>query len=211
MAFSWDRTGFPLLEVVGVPGVAAAHLLPVMKVQFERFLAEPNALGDAWYEAVLAGNPRVSYRKWTEDNREQLLLTGVLAEEAVEFAKWLGEGFDLPKVEEWRSIYRWLERRPFSDSELAMLRSHREGNVAGPIVDGLAHQLRAESWCDLSMMKGGVVEWVRKGRTYVGLGSPRCEFKPNLWNPLIPEGELVPIPQGRRIRFFGFRLIRRAQ
>ena len=40
MQFSYDRIGFPLIVVPDV-GIEM-HLLPVTKVQFERFIAEPN-------------------------------------------------------------------------------------------------------------------------------------------------------------------------
>ena len=102
MRFSCDRTGFPLITVP--EAMVAMHLLPVTKVQFERFLAEPNTYGDAWYEEVLTLNPRISYRQCTAENRERLFLTGIVPEEALAFARWMGDGFDLPTVAEWRAL-----------------------------------------------------------------------------------------------------------
>src|SRR5437773_9846541 len=68
MQWSCDRTGFPVLELPDL-GIAA-HLFPVAKVQFERFLAEPvmelakspepARYGDVWYEQLLEVSPRVS-------------------------------------------------------------------------------------------------------------------------------------------------------
>lgn len=118
MQWSCDRTGFPL---VAIPGLGMeVHLLPVTKVQFERFLAEPDAFGDTWYEEALALNPRVPSRQFTAKNRERLFLTGILPEEALAFAKWLGAGFDLPTVTEWREIHKAFA------AELAPLRSLSE-------------------------------------------------------------------------------------
>ena len=106
MLFSCDRTGFPL---IAVPEVAAhVQLLPVTKAQFECFIVEPNPFGDAWYEEVLQLNPRVTYRRYGADERARLFLTGILPEEALLFARWVGEGFDLPTVDEWRAIYAAL-------------------------------------------------------------------------------------------------------
>ena len=85
MQFSCDRTGFPLIAVPSV-GVEV-QLLPVTKIQFECFLAEPNDFGDAWYEEVLTFNPRISYRQFMADTRERLFITGILPEEALAFAR----------------------------------------------------------------------------------------------------------------------------
>jgi hypothetical protein len=41
----------------------------------------------------------------------------------------------------------------------------------------------------------------------VGLGSPRTEFQPNLWDPLTKE--VKPIDPNERLPYFGFRLVRR--
>jgi hypothetical protein len=58
-------------------------------------------------------------------------------------------------------------------------------------------------------MKRGLVEWVRQGRTWVGLGNPRPEFQANLWDPLVNEVE--PIQLKARVPYFGFRLVRRGE
>ncbi len=80
-------------------------MLPVTKIQFERFLAESHNLGDDSYKEALRLNPSVSHQQFTPDNREQLFVTGILPQEALNFARWMGNEFDLPTVEEWRFIY----------------------------------------------------------------------------------------------------------
>jgi hypothetical protein len=199
MQFSCDRTGFPL---VAVPALALeVQVLPVTKVQFERFIAEPNAFGDVWYEEVLALNPRVSSRRFTVESRERLFLTGILPEEALAFAKWMGEGFDLPTVAEWRAIYAALAAEAAPLRHLIGLLSERGTILACDLLSrvGTAHP---PSLLDLSFMQGGVVEWVRQGNTWTGLGAPRPEFHPNLWNPQIDE--VRPLRAGARVPFFWF-------
>jgi formylglycine-generating enzyme required for sulfatase activity len=208
MQFSCDRTGFPL---VALPALALeVQVLPVTKVQFERFIAEPNAFGDIWYEEILTLNPRVSSRRFTIENRERLFLTGILPEEALAFAKWLGEGFDLPTVAEWRAIYKALAADLALQRHLAELLSH----PVAPLARDLLRQIQEEvggahptSLLDLSLLSGGVVEWVRQGNAWVGLGAPRPEFHPNLWNPQVDE--VRPLRVGVRVPYFGFRLVRR--
>lgn len=201
MQFSCDRTGFPL---IAVPSVGLeVQLLPVTKIQFERFLAEPNDFGDMWYEEVLRFSPRVSLRQFVSDNRERLFITGLLPEEALAFARWMGDGLDVPTVDQWRAIYTALkkQRPPVPHSLLPSL--------AGParvVLEKLKSQLQADSLWDLSLMHNGVIEWARQRNTWVGLGAPRLEFHRNLFNPL--SDEVRPIRAGGRLPYFGLRLVR---
>lgn len=204
MQFSCDRTGFPLIAIPAAR--VAVHLLPVTKVQFEYFLAEPNPYGDTWYEEVLALNPRIAYCHCTAETQEQLFLTGILPEETLAFARWMGEGFDLPTVAEWRSIYTTLAAQAsLSRHGLSRL----ETEPVRVILQQLLTQRPCHSLLDLSVMCGGVVEWVRQSNTWLGLGAPRPEFHANLWDPLVDE--VKPVRWGERVRFFGFRLVQRVK
>ncbi len=116
MSSSCDRAGFPLVHVPD-RGVFI-HLLPVTKLQFECFLAEPKGFDDPWYEEVLAANPRASVRGWDDEAREQLFLTGVTPEEASAFARWLGPEWSLPSLDLWRHVYRALARTAFRPGHL---------------------------------------------------------------------------------------------
>jgi len=203
MRLSCDRTGFPLLEWTEAELEVA--LLPVTKAQFERFLAEPNEFDNAWYEQVLAVNPRVSWRKFEAEERERLFLTGVLPEEALAFLRWLGDGFDLPTVEEWRSMDRWLRAAPL-DVELS--KQCPMHHSAKAIVRGLLRQLRPTVWGELALLRKGVVEWVREDRGFGGLGAPRPTFYPNTWNPQRDE-PVRPLRAEVRLPYFGFRCVRR--
>ena len=203
MRFSSDRTGFPLVTVPSA-GIEA-HLLPVTKVQFERFIAEPNGFGDSWYEEVLRLNDRISYRNVTASSREGLFMTGILPSEAQSLAAWLGDGFDLPTVDEWRALYGAFAAEPAS---ACCLPKRSETDVATFIVGQLLAQLEPRSLLDLSLMRGGIVEWVREGNSWAGLGVPRPSFHPNLFNPLTEV--VTPIHLGQRVPYFGVRFVHRA-
>lgn len=178
----------------------AMHLLPVTKLQFERFMGEAGGYGDAWYESLLTLNPRVSPRRADAASREGLLLTGVLPEEALAFAAWCGPEHDLPTVDEWRLACReWGAVPPAT-------RLTTTSPPARLLLDWWLGQ-PADSAADQGLFRGGIVEWVREGDGFVGLGAPSAEFLPNLWDPL---ADVVrPLRPEERSRALGFRLVRR--
>jgi len=205
MQYWCDQVGFPLICLPQLQ--LDVQLLPVTKVQFERFLAQLNDFGDNWYESVLAINPRTSWRRFTEHDRERLFITGILPNEARTYAQWLGEGFDLPTVQEWRVIYQAVQRDPTFSVPLPELADQliRDGNkVAGQIVRRLLDQLKGPQ---LWLMDGGLVEWARDDSTgqFVGLGSPRHAFYPNAWNPIADT--VRPLAAGQRLYYFGMRVV----
>jgi hypothetical protein len=193
--FTFDKTGFPLLLI---PDLAIeVHLLPVSKAQFDSFIVEQ--LGGRWAGASEAAA--------STGEREDLFMTGVLPDEALAFAHWLGEGFDLPSLDEWRAIYRALERQPLVLGQPALQLA------AGPaklILGQIMQQVQSGSLVDLSLMRGGILEWVRHGEgNWLGRGQPRHAFLPNLFNPLSERDDQIRPVQLKRSRYFGFRLIRR--
>ena len=201
MQFSCDRTGFPLLRFPSLH--MEVHLFPVAKSQFERFLAEPTGFGDGWYDSLLEVNPRIPHHRLADDNRERMLLTGIHPEEALAFAHWLGNGFDLPTLAEWRTLYITFEQSRYQIAPALMSIADR---ISAP-AKALIRKLPRRSLLDYSLMTGGLVEWVRDGAEWVGLGSPRPEFFPNLWRPLTDVWR--PIRPGDRVQYVGFRLVRR--
>ncbi len=204
MLITADRTGFPMIAVEEA-GVEV-HLLPITKHQFHDFVVAPTLVNEDRYQEMVAVNPAITPEDFTLENREQLFVTGVLPEEAIAFGRWLGEGFDIPTVREWREIMAALRRVPPPRHNLVT------DLVEGPaqmILDKLAGQLHIRSMLDYSLMRGGLVEWVRREKDLVGLGIPRPEFHPNLWDPLV--NEIKPIDLNERVHYFGFRLIRRGE
>jgi hypothetical protein len=79
--------------------------------------------------------------------------------------------------------------------------------LVGGLLFGLLAQLPARSLLDLSLMRDGMVEWVREGEAWAGLGTPRPEFKAHLWDPL--QDVVRPVRAGERVGYFGFRLVHR--
>jgi hypothetical protein len=155
---------------------------------------------------MLALNGVTSPHHFPSEERERLFVTGILPEEALAFARWLGEGFDLPTAREWREVYAALRRVP--PPRQTSLLDVVEG-VSKAILERLSKQLDIRSLRDYSLMEGGLVEWVRQEKSLLGLGVPRPEFHANLWDPLV--NEIKPIRLDQRIPYFGFRLVRRGE
>jgi hypothetical protein len=204
MLLTFDRTNFPLLaiEEVGVE----IQLLPVTKQQFEQFLAESGAVEPAHYQEMLALQPIPPLDDPSLDQRERLFVTGILPNETKAYSRWLGEGFDLPTVKEWRAVYRVLKRTSLPRHHLA---TELGDSPAAPILARLIQQLPSHLLLDICLMRGGLVEWVKQGRSWLGLGEPRPHFHPNLWDPLTHE--IKPLRPQERLPYFGFRLIRRGE
>lgn len=195
----FDRTGFPYVELKD-PALAVS-LLPLTKFQFEVYLADLTPQGDRWYEELLTLNPRVSPQRFTPEQRERLFLTGLLPAEAEAYAAWLGDGYRLPTVAEWRAIYQRFESTAFAP----FATSPTPDGKATALLRRLEAQARPQTLLDFSLMRGGVVEWVRDGNTWTGLGEPRFSFEPILWNPL--KETVPPVRLNQRVAFFGARLV----
>jgi hypothetical protein len=210
MQWSCDRTGFPVLELAELG--LAVQLLPVSKLQFERFLAEPVAdgglFGDAWYESLLAVSPRVSLRDATREKYEHQFLSGVFPAEAERFARWLGSGYDLPRVDTWRRVDELLGMQLLDEAEVEAMKNDNRLSRPAKNLMGWWQSLRQPlTWGELGLFQDGLLEWVRiSPRQCGGLGRPRQEFQRILINPQ-RDDPVKPIQQ-QRLRYFGFRLVR---
>ena len=202
MLISSDKTNHPLLVMEGMG--LEVQLLPVTKTQFRQFVRETADVSETDYQALLALNPPVSVEDVMPENREHLFIRGILPQEALAFAQWLGQGFALPTVTEWRQIYRSLRVQPLP---LYNLTAEVIIGPAGDIVTALTEQENIDTMLALSLMSQGLVEWVKKEQAWVGLGQPRPSFHHNLWYPL--SDTVVPTQPEERLPYFGFRLVRR--
>jgi hypothetical protein len=182
------------------------QLLPVTKLQFEQFISETNIVSQTHYQEMLALNPVTSPHHFISEERERLFVTGILPDEALAFARWMGDGFDLPTAREWREVYAALRRVP-PPRQNPLLEA--VDGVAKAMLERLSRQVEIRSLRDYALMEGGLVEWVRHEKRLVGLGVPRPEFHANLWDPLV--NEVKPIRLDQRIPYFGFRLVRRGE
>ncbi len=204
MLISFDKTNFPLIAIESA--AIEVHLLPITKWQFKQFMAESKAVKFKAYKKMLDLNPTISPDTFPVDERERLFITGLLPKEGRAFAQWLGQGFDFPTIKEWRAIYDTL--RVTSIPYDGALSSTISG-PAGQIVTKLSKQLDFYSMLDLSLMNGGLVEWVWQDKEMVGLGAPRPTFHPNLWDPF--SHEVKPLRSDERLPYFGLRLVRRGK
>lgn len=203
-----DGAGFPLVYVP--PIRAYVHLFPVTKLQFEHFLAEArlSGYGDSWYIELLKLNPRLSPTASNCSDYEQLLVTGLLPDEVNAYLRWHGRGFKLLTVEQWRETFQWLEKQSFS-----VLPAELDVDLA-PLARRLWEDLLVErcpnNLLDFSLMRGGVIEWVRESAgASLGMGQPRESFRPGFHDAL-RDAPFTPPSLVRRSKFFGFRLMRNA-
>jgi hypothetical protein len=206
-AYRWrvDPTGYPLVFVE--PLDAYVQLFPITKPQFEKFLASgrQREFGDEWYEGVLALNPRASYRGPDVQARELLFMTGVTPDEALAFGRWMGRDYALLTAEEWRACYEWFGGRgaPSAPPELSARLSQDARAVWDVVAGQWLEPDRPSSLRELSLMTGGVLEWVaeRTGQ-YCGLGEPAAsKLQRKAADPVRPTGA-----GPRRLRNLGFRL-----
>jgi len=211
MSLIYDKTGFPLVEVeinVETKKKLFVHVLPVTKIQFEKFMSDSNIpdFNDEVYEGLLKLNPRVSYRKFTKENYWNLFVTGVFPEEAVKFAEYLGDDYRIPSVEEWCEIYKYSEQN-FRGVKLDKLCLEEKTNLqkkSGMILKGLK-KCAGDDLFNISIIENGILEWAKERGKYVGKGMPNAKFWPNTLNPLID----IVRPAGKeRLHCVGFRLVK---
>lgn len=201
--FILDPLGFPMIKL-DKKGFFI-HLLPVTRCQFERFISrtEKQGYGDSWYEVIESLNHRVSPAKINPDNYEGTFISGVTPAEALDFISLLGKNYDLPTVEEWREAYLFLRKETGSVTDFPV------SLPGGPAVKILGSVAKFPgSFFDKTFMNNCLVEWVRKGKSFAGLGSPRPQFHENAYNPEVDLWR--PFNVNNRMHFFGFRAILRA-
>lgn len=103
-SLSWslglDRLGWPTLTG---PVGKTWQLWPVTWWQFEAFVAESRGMSNSDYERVLArAEPKRPGLGVARHDDAQV--RGITAEEAREFAVWMGRGWRLPMDAEWREL-----------------------------------------------------------------------------------------------------------
>jgi hypothetical protein len=211
-----DPTGFPMIWVEAI--AAWMHWLPVSKLQFERFLqvAPDRAFDAAWYDQLLALNPRVAPARIRTENYDNALLTGILPAEAERFAAWSGEGFAIPSLEQWLLAWSALKSLP-AERGLPAAFSLRLEEPVHTLLLRIDNALAAatagfgrRTLADQMLMRWGVLEWVEQAghpARWAGIGQPLRLARGVQVSP--DRGPVVPDhPEAFRSYLFGFRLIR---
>lgn len=206
MRWSFDRTGFPVLELP--ESGLMTHLWPVAKTQLERFLAEPNGPGDAWYETLLAISPRTSIKNADERNYESVFAGGLLPDEAIRFAQWLGDGFDVPTFDQWRAADAELLAAELEAEQVLALRNDAALHPQARLLLDWCARRQPETWGQLGLRREAMLEWVRIGDgQFGGLGSTRPQFLAAIVNPQ-RDAPVIPVRPEERKPYFGVRLMR---
>jgi hypothetical protein len=215
---SLDRTGFPIIALPGLP--FRISWLPVTKIQFEHFLVDQGTLDNDWYQDKLTNyNPRVSPSQLSNTNYWQAFLTGMLPDEALLYARWLGDGADLPTAAEWKSALtalRFPADSAYVDTVLNLPRlnprAHQLMQNLDRVLQGEYVQLGGKSFLfDQMVMRLGVLELLfddYQRLSYCCWGQVSRRFANSGNNPL---NDLTPLRftqrTGVRMNTLGFRLI----
>lgn len=213
------KTGFPMLWIEAIG--AYVHWLPVTKVQFEYFLCDVNdrQFDEQWYGTLLDLNGRVSPADVRSINYWQAFLTGVRPSEALRYARWSGEGYSLPTLDEWLTMFKSLQaEQPLDPTKiLGQLELNERAETLLKQLEiasleaftRLGHRLtRAEQM----LLRLGVLEWVEcpgQAVRWGGMGELNPSFHSLLFSPEAGQPRCPRDPEGERARYYGFRLIRR--
>jgi len=216
--FKLDPTGCPMIWVDAVE--AYMHWIPVTKIQFEHFLcAAPDShFDESWYDAILHLNPRVTPGGIRSDNYWRAFLGGITPDEVQRFARWCGEGYTIPTLEDWFTAYQALKALPPEPSDVI----DSMGNLRNRVRTALSRLDSASktaltrvgyerTLADQMLMRLGVMEWVECREQprfqWGGMGETDSRFQGNLFTPDYGQPSIPNNPDTDRLHYYGFRLI----
>ena len=219
LKFTLDPTGFPMMWVNAIN--AYMHWMPVSKIQFEHFLcATPDSHFDEnWYDQIISLNPRVTPGSIRPDNYWQALLSGVTPSEVLRFARWCGDDYRVPTLDDWFGAYTALKALPPESPEVI----NDMGNLRDRVRTLLTRLDAASSTAllrvgyertlaDQMLMRLGVIEWVECHEQHYqwgGMGETDSRFQGSLFTPDHGQPSIPNNPDTDRLHYYGFRLIRR--
>jgi len=188
----FDRTGFPLIRRKEWDYYIS--LFPVSKYQFERFMVEvgpkKELYTDTWYRRLLSLNPRHSWRL-CDDRQWELFITGLSRDEITHFLRYLGKGFRLPKVDEWRQLFE-------SSNEIKReIKPMLEKKSAQPVSLWIRKGL-------FLLVEEGLLELVLKDGKEYGIGRPYQGLLANTWNPY----DIREVNWDISKKYVGFRVVK---
>lgn len=194
-SIEFDRTGFPLIRRQNWS--FAISLFPVSKYQFEQFLTDngpsQGLYTDNWYRNLLSLNPRRNWKNWDERPWE-LFITGLGRKEIAPFLSYLGNGFRLPRINEWRLLYQFSnDIKKIITENISQL--SKLAKLAKPAFLWLQNGL-------FPLTEEGLLELTEDSQQCIG--KPYYTFFNNLWQPDQPRE--VNWEQAKR--FIGFRMVK---
>lgn len=212
--FKLDKTGFPMLWVE--PINAYMHWLPITKIQIEYFLCAitDSSFDATWYDTVLSLNRRISPAYIRSDNYWQAILTGIVPLEAQRFARWCGEGYEIPSLDDWFTAYKSLKSMtPKASPEMGELRNRTQALLTK--LDFASESATRDAGyertlADQLLMRMGVMEWValpEHRNRWGGMGETYSKFHGDLFTPDYGQPKLPNNPENTRLSYYGFRLI----
>jgi formylglycine-generating enzyme required for sulfatase activity len=224
LIFRADRTGFPMVYIDELD--AYLHWVPVTKLQFEQYLcAEPEGQHNGpWYDQVLRLNPRVAPDRVGHGNYWQSFVTGVVPDEAQAFARWCGEGYSVPTLDEWFVAYSLLRALPPTSIQGPESFSRAGAQLSARAYTLLSRLEAASSRACVQVnyerttahqmfLRLGVMEWVElndQRSRWGGMGETTAQFHGNLFTPDHKQPSRPHQPESQRLHYFGFRLLWRA-
>lgn len=211
-----DPTGFPMLWVEEIK--AYVHWIPVTKIQFEFFMcdAPDNRFDATWYDTILQMNARISPGAIRLTNYWRIFLSGITPGEAQAFSRWCGEGYHLPTLNEWNTIYKTLSQEQPAQNAIVSMGSLRPR--ISTLIDKLnqvslqatAEYGYARTLADQMLMRLGVMEWVESDNLryrWGGMGETYSSFHSSLFTPNNGQPQAPNSPEEQRLHYYGLRLI----
>lgn len=209
MRIIFDRTKFPLVEIE--PLGSYLHVLPITKIQFERFISDIHVAKDsAFYGKMLELNPRLSPTQFSLDVAWQIFATGILPEEMLKFKDWLGQNYRIIDQDEWKQAANWLETIQVGELYGEVINHQSLNPFAKILLQKIYEQTQSQKALDLCMFIGCIMEWVRVKNSeistpfaLVGKANPKLV---NILNKQETTSLINPIDYNKRISYVGFRL-----
>lgn len=210
MEIIYDRTNFPLLKID--PLNKFIHVLPVTKIQFERFLSDPDASPDSqeYILSITKLNPRISTSNFNADEAWKIFATALLPDEIARFTNWLGPTYRLPTRQEWITTKEWLENINANIFHEEISRPNGMNIFAKNIIHKIYEVFSVKSMLDVCMLLNTIMEWTKesidpKQLALIGIPDHRLFSSLDHTDYLSP---MPPINYSKRIAYAGFRLLK---
>lgn len=210
MEIIYDRTNFPLIKID--PLNIFVHVLPVTKIQFERFLSDHYASPDSqgYTSSIIDLNPRISPRNFNADEAWKIFATALLPDEIARFTSWLGPSYRLPTRQEWITTKEWLENINADVFQNAILELNGMNILANILIQKIFEVYSAKNALDVCMQLNTIMEWTKdtldsKQLALIGAPDRRLFSSLERTDYLSP---MYPINYNKRIAYAGFRLIK---